>query len=64
MTFTYVAFAAHHNGRSHVIAVDYDRYFIGKHCTDEAHECKYVPLECNKHTAIRTILGKSQISEK
>jgi hypothetical protein len=66
MTFNYVTFAARFNGRSHVIAVDYDRYFIGKHCLDEEHEGKYVLLECYKHETVRTtcVLGISQISEK
>jgi len=63
IALTYITFAGHMNGRSHVIAIDYDRYFIGKHCADEAHEGKYVPLECYRHATNRTILGTSQIFE-
>ena len=46
ITFTYVTFAVLWNGRFYVIAVDYDRYVIFKHCPFNSTQRKYVPCEC------------------
>ena len=46
ITFTYVTFAGTWNGIGHIIAVDYDRYYIGKYCSEGTHKRKYVPIEC------------------
>ena len=45
-TLTYVTFAAVWSGRAFFIAVDYDRYAIGKLCSFESDESKYVHFEC------------------
>jgi len=37
------------NGRSYVIAIDYDRYFIYKHCHFDTSNRKYVKFECYKY---------------
>ena len=64
ITFTYVTFAAMWSGRSYVIAIDYDRYFICKHCHFDTSNRTYVPFECHKHVTKWTILGSLQIFEK
>jgi len=47
------------SGKGLVIAVDYDRYYIGKGCNEGRNESKYVTLEYYKHATNRTILGTS-----
>jgi hypothetical protein len=44
--FTYVAFVAVWSGRAYILAIDYDRYCIGKLCSFESNESKYVHCEC------------------
>ena len=43
---TYVTFAESLNGVGLIIAVDYDRYFVRKVCSEGTNARKYVPLEC------------------
>ena len=42
ITFLYVTFAAFWTGTYLVLAVDYDRYFIAKHCPLNSNEGMYV----------------------
>ena len=48
ITFTYITFVGTWVGIGRIIAVDYDRYYIGKYCSEGKHERKYVSLECYK----------------
>ena len=39
-TFIYITFVAVWSGRAYVLAIDYDRYCIGKLCSFESNERK------------------------
>jgi len=45
ITFNYVTFAAIWNGQAYVVAVDYDRYVIIKHCPVKLSKHKHVPCD-------------------
>ena len=45
LIFNYATFAANWNSRTYILAVDYDRYFIGKDCPDDSDEGKCICCE-------------------
>ena len=62
ISLTYVTFTAQWNGNAIILGIDYDRFFIFKHCSFGSNKRKYVPFESFKCLAYLYIMCASPIS--
>jgi hypothetical protein len=60
---TYVTFASVWGSSYYVIAVNYDRYFIAKHCSVMSNKRRYLPCERIKYRIRELYQASSQIWE-